>query len=176
MADRFAIANISSTIWEYAPRSAEKLSCSGGAIFQIKTLSWSLDWHQDRVIAVKKRQVVEGFDNWTKKADIWHCEPPQNILENMFFTQLYLDDVSQSDGPVQFLEGSHLNGKLSQEQINAFPKEHSKICTAKRGDVFGAHGLLVHRSDQSISKKERRILRVDFCNVELPKPLEWAFR
>jgi len=38
--------------------------------------NWALPWHQDRVIAVQERHVVDGFVNWTKKDGGWHCEPP----------------------------------------------------------------------------------------------------
>ena len=36
--------------------------------------NWALPWHQDRVIAVRHKEGIEGFNNWTKKTDIWHCE------------------------------------------------------------------------------------------------------
>lgn len=42
--------------------------------------NWGVPWHQDRVIAVAARHEVAGFENWSKKAGVWHCEPPLAVL------------------------------------------------------------------------------------------------
>ena len=42
--------------------------------------NWSLAWHQDRTICVKRRIDVAGFGPWTTKAGLHHVAPPFDIL------------------------------------------------------------------------------------------------
>lgn len=139
------------------------------------TENWSLGWHQDRVICVQERIAVPGFSLWSKKSGAWHCEPPEEVLKRMIFAQIYLDDVTQEDGPTEILAGSHAFGKLKQNEIDKVRKTESLIpCLAKKGDVLVCNYLMLHRSTKSRSGKSRRILRIDFANFSLPSPLVWA--
>ena len=54
--------------------------------------NWSLGWHQDRTIAVRRRIDVEGYGPWSVKAGLTHVEPPFELLAGMltlrcFWTQ-----------------------------------------------------------------------------------------
>lgn len=143
-----------------------------------KTLktNWSLPWHQDRVIAVKEKSEVNGFSNWSRKAGIWHCEPPVDILEKMVFARVYLDSVDEADGGLEIALGSHKLGKILSEDIGRIlddlPKEK---CVAKRGDILLVKALTLHRSSISHSVSNRRVMRVDYTNCTLPAPLEWKY-
>ncbi len=137
------------------------------------TQSWSLGWHQDRVIAVAEKHDMPGYINWTRKDGIWHVEPPVDVLNKMVFVQVYLDLVGPFDGPMQLSVGSHLTGKFLASQKTM---DHSDIhtCQADRGDILMCKFLTLHRSLPSQTGQQRRILRIDFANYELPEPLEWA--
>ena len=62
------------------------------------TTNWGVPWHQDRVISVARRHNVDGYSKWTRKSDVWHCEPPQQVLDEMLFVRVHLDDTDQSGG------------------------------------------------------------------------------
>jgi len=67
-------------------------------------------WHQDRVIAVHDRQEVTGFKNWSQKSGIWHCEPPREILDQMIFVRVHLDDTLSENGAMEIALGSNKAG------------------------------------------------------------------
>lgn len=45
--------------------------------------NWSLAWHQDRTICVKRRSEVDGYGPWTIKAGLHHVAPPYELLSRM---------------------------------------------------------------------------------------------
>ena len=127
------------------------------------------------MIAVQEKHELPDYRHWTRKSGVWHCEPPTHVLEKICFAQIYIDDVDDSSGPMSVLEGSHLNGKASQEQIDKLVTTHRPVtCLAKSGDVFWSKSLLVHRSEQPLKPIIRRVLRIDFTNAGLPCPLDWV--
>ncbi len=136
--------------------------------------NWGVPWHQDRVIAVAARQDVPGFGNWTKKSDVWHCEPPQNILDEMLFVRVHLDDTDQANGAMEIALGSHISGLVpaacAAQVAGAYPVE---TCTAKRGDVLVLKMLTLHGSKPSKTASNRRVFRIDFAASDLPAPLAW---
>lgn len=136
--------------------------------------SWSLGWHQDRVIAVKEKHDVPSFTNWTRKNEIYHVEPPVPYLETGFFVQVYLDDVSGNDGPTELALGTHKFGKVYRDQKDHIVENAERhLCVASRGDLLICKPLILHRSLPSQTKNSRRILRIDFAERELPEPLRW---
>ena len=48
--------------------------------------NWAVSWHQDRVIAVAERHDVPGYGAWSRKSGVWHCEPPQEVLDGCTLT------------------------------------------------------------------------------------------
>ena len=137
--------------------------------------NWGVGWHQDRVIAVQDRHEVPGFGKWTLKSGLWHCEPPQHILDQMVFCRLFLDDVTAANGGMQFAPGSHLSGAVAEPEIPGV-MEGLEIMTedAERGDVLVLHMNMLHRSSPAPAASARRVLRVDYAACELPEPLRWA--
>ena len=139
-----------------------------------KDQNWSLPWHQDRVIAVREKENVSGFTNWSCKSGIWHCEPPEDILSNMIFARVYLDDVKRDNGCLELALGSHKFGKISAGDIDDVVERCPiEFCEAQRGDVLIVKALTVHKSGISLSHTQRRALRVDYVAKELPSPLKW---
>lgn len=140
-----------------------------------KEQSWSSGWHQDRIIAVRDKIDVSGFKNWTRKDNVWHCEPPVSILERMIFVQIYLDDVLETSGPMQIAIASHKQGKLTGVETSKVANASDlEICTARAGDILICKALLVHRSRSMEVRRPRNIIRMDFANFKLPLPLGWV--
>jgi hypothetical protein len=145
------------------------------AFNKTETNNWTLPWHQDRVVALKERIETPGFSNWTRKAGIWHAEPPIEMLERMIFARIHLDPADAENGCLQLALGTHARGKIAAADAEAIadaaPIEN---CIAERGDVLFAKALILHRSAPSRTNAGRRAIRIDYCADELPPPLEWA--
>jgi len=139
------------------------------------TTNWGVPWHQDRVIAVADQHQVDGYQNWTNKSGVWHCEPPQEILDQMLFVRIHLDETDASNGAMQIAVGSHLNGIIPASNAEKTAEEHPvEDCNASRGDVLILKMLTLHCSKPSITQNQRRALRIDFAPFDLPSPLKWA--
>jgi hypothetical protein len=136
---------------------------------------WSAPWRQGRVIALRERALVEGYDNWALRAGVWHCQPPAQVLAQMLATRVFLDDAEDDDGALQIALGSHRGGAVSvsgaAELARTCPAE---TCRARRGDVLVTRMLTLSRSLASQSSRARRSVRVDFAAAPLPAPLQWA--
>lgn len=138
-------------------------------------VNWGVPWHQDRVIAVTEKADVDGYRNWTNKSGIWHCEPPQSVLDQMLFVRVHLDESDQENGAMEIAVGSHSSGIIpsdnAEREAEQFPHE---ICCAKRGDVLVLNMLTLHRSKPAQTRSGRRVLRIDFSSAQLPSPLSWT--
>lgn len=138
-------------------------------------LNWSLGWHQDRVIPLRDRQDVPGFSAWSRKAGVWHAEPPSEFLRSMFFLRVHLDDASAEKGALEIALGTHRMGRVLAVDAEALAAMCVReVCVASRGDVLAASALLLHRSGASRSTYSRRAIRIDYATTDLPAPLTWA--
>lgn len=139
-------------------------------------LNWNVPWHQDRVIAVRAWHDVEGFHAWTRKAGVWHVEPPIDFLRDMIFARVHLDDADAQNGCLELALGSHAHGRVNAEDAETVAKSaRLDICQARRGDVLFVKALTLHRSRSSALHTDRRTLRIDYCARRLPPPLAWAW-
>jgi len=119
--------------------------------------NWALDWHIDRVIAVAERHHVDGFDKWTRKADVWHCVAPDAVLRQMLFVRLHLDPCDATNGAMEVMR----DGRV-------------ETLVADRGDICVLPMLTSHRSGARKSEAARRCLRLDLARDALPHPLNWS--
>ena len=137
--------------------------------------NWNLGWHQDRVIAVKERKEIAGFDRWTIKNTIPHVEAPANFLGDMFSMRLHLDDTDRTNGALKIIQGSAAKGKLTDLEVKeCASKSDAVTCEARIGDILIMKALTVHASKPSQSPSHRRVLHIDYCTTNLPTGLNWA--
>ncbi len=138
--------------------------------------NWLVPWHQDLTIAVKEQRDVAGFGPWSVKEGIPHVQPPVELLEQMLTIRLHLDDADETNGALKVISGSHRSGRLSADAIAAFREgEDEVLCRAKAGDLLLMRPLLLHASGRTGSdNRQRRILHIEYCGVDLPDGLEWA--
>jgi hypothetical protein len=137
--------------------------------------NWNLGWHQDRVVALKERQDVPGFVNWTIKSGVHHAQAPMELLEKMFSLRLHLDDCPKENGALRVVPGSARFGKIDEAGINSLVAQSAEfVCEAMVGDVLAMKALTLHASSPSTRPSHRRVLHVDFCYAALPSRLEWA--
>lgn len=45
--------------------------------------NWSVNWHQDRTVAVSKRFNQLGWGPWSSKEGVAHVQPPLEVLNQM---------------------------------------------------------------------------------------------
>jgi ectoine hydroxylase-related dioxygenase (phytanoyl-CoA dioxygenase family) len=136
--------------------------------------NWALGWHQDRTIVVKNRIEMAGYGPWTIKAGLQHVAPPFPVMERMVTVRIHLDDVPECNAPLLVALGSHSKGLIAEQNV-ADVVSFSTIlrCLAVRGDVWLYSTPILHASERSRSLGQRRVLQVDYSDVNLPGDLEW---
>ena len=137
--------------------------------------NWVVPWHQDRIIAVAEREEFAGYQNWSQKGDVWHCEPPEDILREMLFVRVHLDPNTVANGAMEIARGSHKRGLVPAAEAERTAQSFNmEVTKADTGDVLVLPMLCLHRSGVSKTSEARRVLRIDFSPRILPPPLRWA--
>lgn len=146
------------------------------AIFFDKTpeTNWGVAWHQDLAIPIRQKIKVEGFGQWSVKAGVPHAHAPACVLEKMLTLRLHLDDTTAINGALRVLPGSHLDGRLTDKEIDERAwKEEFVTCEVLKGGILAMRPLLLHSSLPSQQPAHRRIVHLEFAAEELPGGLEW---
>jgi ectoine hydroxylase-related dioxygenase (phytanoyl-CoA dioxygenase family) len=138
--------------------------------------NWSLFWHQDSIITVREKRDVPGFSKWSRKAGVWHVEPPHEVFERMLTLRLHLDDCGERNGPLRVLAGSH-GGRWLDHSVDEWKRSETEVvCTVSSGGVVAMRPLLLHASAQAESPNHRRVLHIEYAAEDLPGGLEWNSR
>jgi hypothetical protein len=131
--------------------------------------SWSLPWHKDRTIAVKRNDLASKlFHKPTLKAGVPHVEAPTSLLEKMLTLRIHLDAMTGTNGPLCVIPGSHR--EPPQECLQ--PEE----LHADAGDVLAMRPLISHSSTISRpgSTSHRRVIHIELAaQAELADGYEW---
>jgi hypothetical protein len=136
--------------------------------------NWSASWHQDLTICVCERRDGPGFGPWSIKDGLHHVHAPAEILDQILTIRLHLDDCSPENGALRVLPGSHKNGRMTDEAIEAFRVSHHEvICSIPLGGVLLMKPLLLHASSRASSPSHRRVLHFEVTQTKLPLGLEW---
>lgn len=136
--------------------------------------NWSLAWHQDRTICVKRRIDVEGYGPWTTKGGMQHVAPPFELLARMITLRVHLDDVPAGNSPLLIAPGSHVAGRVPiDEYEDVVVRCGIYACLAKAGDVWVYATPILHASEAATVLGHRRVLQIDYSADELTGGLEW---
>ncbi len=136
--------------------------------------NWTLGWHQDRTIVVKRRVETAGYGPWTMKVGLQHVEPPFALLQNMVTLRIHIDNVDEQNAPLLISPGTHRLGRITEDKIKATVNTHgSACCCAKAGDVWIYSTPILHASASSLTDRRRRVLQIDYSANTLPNGLEW---
>jgi hypothetical protein len=134
--------------------------------------SWALPWHKDLVIAVRDNTLPsEHFRKPTRKAGVPHVEAPCAVLQGMLTARIHLDPVTEENGPLKVVAGSHRDGKRLSLTTGEVRTLH-----AGAGDVLLVRPLVAHCSNRSLpdTTQHRRILHLEFAaSRELPDGFTW---
>jgi hypothetical protein len=134
--------------------------------------TWALPWHKDMTIAVQDHSWPSPhFTHPTRKAGIPHVEAPLSVLQNMLTARIHLDDMTEENGPLKVIPGSHRLGKAAG-QGDVSPV----TVLGTRGDVLLMRPLVEHASGRSHpdTTRHRRVLHLEFAATpELPDGYQW---
>ena len=135
--------------------------------------NWYVTWHQDIPINVNQKVNLKGFTSWTKKGGINSVCPPEEISKNIFTLRIHLDETGYKNGPLKVIPGSHKK-RFNDKEIQTITENSVPYtCEVSEGGVQLLKPLLLHSSAKSISQKNRRVIHLEFCSTNLPKPLKW---
>jgi len=137
--------------------------------------NWYVSYHQDLTISVDKKVEVEGFGFWTTKHNQFSVQPTLNILQNIITIRIHLDNTDENNGALKVISKSHRQGIYRPETID-WTKEKEQVCSVKKGGIMLMKPLLLHSSGRTTNNQQRRVIHIEFSNIELPKDLNWSER
>lgn len=140
-----------------------------------ETSNWYVPYHQDLTISVDKKLDLENFGPWTVKQKQFAVQPPLPILENIFTLRIHLDNTDAENGALKVLTGSHLQGIYRPEMIDRSLRNEA-VCSVSKGGIMLMKPLLLHSSGRTTNYKRRRVIHIEFSDMELPGELEWSER
>jgi hypothetical protein len=136
--------------------------------------NWSVAWHQDRTIAVRRRRDVAGYGPWSIKDGAAHVEPPFEVMRDMVTLRAHLDDCGEDNAPLMIALGSHRLGRVPTADIpGAIARLATARCIARAGDIWAYATTIIHASEPTRRPARRRVLQVDFAAGALTGGLEW---
>lgn len=139
--------------------------------------NWKVPWHQDVTIAVKERIECDNYGPWSVKEGVQHVQPPTAVLERMLTVRLHLDDCPASNGALRVIAGSHLLGRLDQNNIHPHViPSLERTCEVRRGGALLMSPLTIHASSVAENPQHRRVIHFDYASVELDGGLKWFER
>ena len=136
--------------------------------------NWSLGWHQDRTIVVRRKVVVDGYGPWTIKQGLLHVSPPATLLARMPTVRIHLDAVDDDNAPLLVAPGTHRYGRIAEAEVDGLVAVHGvRTCLAGQGDVWCYATPILHASNPARRPRSRRVLQVDYSAEQLPGGLTW---
>jgi ectoine hydroxylase-related dioxygenase (phytanoyl-CoA dioxygenase family) len=137
--------------------------------------NWFVSYHQDLTISVDKKISTDGYGPWTVKQNQFAVQPPISILQNIYTIRIHLDDTDEQNGALKVIPTSHLKGIYRPETID-WTKETETFCKVSKGGLMIMRPLLLHASNKTTNNNKRRVLHIEFSNLELPSEINWAER
>jgi hypothetical protein len=143
---------------------------------KLESSNWFVPYHQDLTISTDKKVELDNFKNWTTKQNQFAVQPPLSFLENIFTIRIHLDDTDEKNGALKVIPRSHL--KNQTENIFPFHQEQVRetYCNVMQGGIMLMKPLTLHSSDKTVNNKKRRVIHIEFSNMELPSEIKWSER
>jgi Phytanoyl-CoA dioxygenase (PhyH) len=134
--------------------------------------TWNLPWHKDTSVAVKDNSIDSAsFSRPTTKAGVPHFIACDDVLRQMLTLRIHLDEVTDENGPLRVIPGSHVSSASAGVGVEGAVTIHASI-----GDVLAMRPLISHASGPSVqgTRRHRRILHLEFAAQEkLPDGVMW---
>ena len=168
------------TVWQVEPMLGLLREVLGDGFGLVRALffdkpperTWNLPWHKDMSISVKDNSMAsQSFSRPTVKAGVPHVIASDDLLRQMLTLRIHLDEVTDENGPLQVIPGSHVTS-----ESEGLGLDHAVTIYANAGDVLAMRPLISHSSGASIAgtMRHRRILHLEFAASEkLPDGYQW---
>jgi len=134
--------------------------------------TWSLPWHKDTAIAVQDNNLSSThFSRPTTKAGVPHVIACDEVLARMLTLRVHLDDVTDQNGPLRVIPGSHVSSVSDGLGVDA-----AVTIYATAGDILAMRPLISHCSGASspTTRHHRRVLHLEFtADSVLPDGYKW---
>jgi hypothetical protein len=131
---------------------------------------WALPWHRDTAIAVRAHGPLGRFRKPTHKSGVPHIEAPTEVLDDLLVARVHLDDMTDDNGPLRVMPGSH---RMDAPEVEEGAAE-TLHCQA--GVVLLMRPLLLHSSGLCAAghRGHRRVVHLEFSPAStLPDGYEW---
>jgi ectoine hydroxylase-related dioxygenase (phytanoyl-CoA dioxygenase family) len=95
-----------------------------------------------------------------------------DVVEDYFQTIIAVDDITEENGAIEFIEGSHKTMRLyAPKNLRKFERGDlkGKKYTAKKGDVLIWSVMIVHGSETNNSDSSRMTYMNGFCRTKAAK-------
>ncbi|MET1254587.1 phytanoyl-CoA dioxygenase family protein [Aliikangiella maris] len=113
--------------------------------------NWRVGWYQDKIFAVSHKVNLPGWQSWSTKQNVLHCQLPDEVLNQIITSRLHLNEMTLQSGGLQVIPQSYLNGVLLREQIETIVSTKQVInIRANAGDLMVMRPKLLHRSNKII--------------------------
>jgi len=136
--------------------------------------NWLVPIHQDLSIPVRERVEHPALRGWSEKEDTLFVQPPPELLETLVAVRVHLDDCTEDDGPLQFVPGTHVRGRIDAAETSRLRQDGPVVaCAVERGGALVMQPLALHASSKATGASRRRVLHFVFGPAALPYGLEW---
>jgi ectoine hydroxylase-related dioxygenase (phytanoyl-CoA dioxygenase family) len=135
--------------------------------------NWIVNWHQDLTINLKAKKETPNFKNWRVNRERTIVQPSVEILENIFTIRIHLDGCTKENGALRVIEKSHNQGVIEIVDWLKNQEGIEKICEVKQGGILIMKPLILHASKRTENQQNRRVIHIEFCDMDLPNGLEW---
>jgi ectoine hydroxylase-related dioxygenase (phytanoyl-CoA dioxygenase family) len=137
--------------------------------------NWFVAYHQDLTISVDQKIELTNFGPWTVKQNQFGVQPPLEVLKSIITIRIHLDNTDENNGALKVIPGSHLKSIYRPETID-WNSETEVSCSVPEGGIMIMKPLLLHSSNRTTNNQKRRVIHLEFSNLELPNELKWAER
>jgi hypothetical protein len=138
--------------------------------------NWLVVWHQDTALPLRARVNDDSWGPWSVKAGILYAHAPASALGTVIALRVHLDDSTAANGPLRVLPGTHLQGVLSDEDIERLARNVTPVdCVAPSGGLIAMRPLTIHASSKASDGNPRRVLHIEYAaTVHLGSGIELA--
>jgi ectoine hydroxylase-related dioxygenase (phytanoyl-CoA dioxygenase family) len=128
--------------------------------------NWLVVWHQDTALPLEARNESAEWGPWSLKAGILYAHAPAWALSRVLALRISLDASTGDNGPLRVIQGSHLAGVLSDDEILHLARTQETVeALVPRGGVLAMRPLLVHSSSKARGDEPRRVLHIEYADA-----------
>jgi ectoine hydroxylase-related dioxygenase (phytanoyl-CoA dioxygenase family) len=84
-----------------------------------------------------------------------------------------LDDCDETNGALRVIPKSHQKGVISMKDFRLEDYPEPVTCSVPEGGVMLMKPLILHASNKSTSKRNRRVIHLEFSDMALHCGLDW---